>query len=450
MDDQVRVCIEGNEEIIHECSQSIKSIGRQSLKIWLSIFFRSLRVTVPVVFILWVYLSPAMVMKENLSTVWNLVIYNYIRVGLTWVFLFGLVCAYGFYIYGAHLIKNAALFVHFPGTIIVTFLLISFNLMMFEAPISLFFILVGIFVVTKEKDTGERSGVIGKQFERKLVLSSPLAKMSCITCLVVFFVDMIFNVFQQASFPVQIVIRFIVLPLFNLSVSGVQVYLAKSVPDQHLPFVVPMIWISHGILLLNERVFTNTMFQNENRIWFVVSCFLYASFEALMHLTYFQRHEYFDTFLKDVRICFSPKLRTRQRIYVNPTANETVETHCRSRIKLNYSNSHRSKLRKLMFINDINSELIVIISATFMLYFIDGSFESNGMKGIKYLNSCIFQISIQLVFEFASDLIGIYWITVKNKIVVLGRDLGLFGDCYWIWMLLILWQYWNLLDYYVP
>eukprot|EP00002_Diphylleia_rotans_P037023 TRINITY_DN8227_c0_g1_i1.p1 TRINITY_DN8227_c0_g1~~TRINITY_DN8227_c0_g1_i1.p1 ORF type:complete len:281 (+),score=21.90 TRINITY_DN8227_c0_g1_i1:597-1439(+) len=273
MDGQVRVCIEGSQEIIHECSQSIKSIGRQSLKIWLSIFFRSLRVTVPVVFILWVYLSPAMVMKENLSTVWNLVIYNYIRVGLTWVFLFGLVCAYGFYIYGAHLMKRASLFISFPGTIIVTFLLINFDLIMFEAPISLFFILVGIFVVTKEKDTGERSGVIGKQFERKLIVSGPLAKMASIACLVVLFVDIIFTVFQQTLLPIQIVIRFIVLPLFNLSVSGVQVYLAKSVPDQHLPFVVPMIWISHGILLLKERVFTNTMFRNENRIWFVVSCF---------------------------------------------------------------------------------------------------------------------------------------------------------------------------------
>eukprot|EP00002_Diphylleia_rotans_P041087 TRINITY_DN9907_c0_g1_i2.p1 TRINITY_DN9907_c0_g1~~TRINITY_DN9907_c0_g1_i2.p1 ORF type:complete len:449 (-),score=92.68 TRINITY_DN9907_c0_g1_i2:1584-2930(-) len=408
------------------------------VKVWIVSLMKALVIVIPVLSVLWILYLPALVMTQELLDQVKEIAYVKLQVILAELSNYGFVTMYGVIIFGYFFMKNALFYCFLPGSVL--HILVSiFVSNLFSIIIHFFVILVALLILSREKLPETPSQALLEQFERKKQVSKPFGKMTAVLLVVYFLLALLYRSFLNASLGGKIFIRFITLPFLTISCTSLQMYFLKSVQKRHIDFVIPMLWMTNGYLKMLERIFTNGISDSGDYVSFLMTTLAAALIEIVNHATYFYRSTLVNKFVEYLHKFQKTQFRPVRTVSVTPAADDSQE-NVDSRQLLRNEREWMADMRKKLIIEDVSIELMMIFTVTFLLYFINPLVENQRIETIPTFKICTLQLVIQIIFEFASDVFGIYWTINRDQIRLLPNEIEIKNRWFWIWILFIFWQ----------
>lgn len=98
---------------------------------------------------------------------------------------------------------------------------------------------------------------------------------------------------------------------------------------------------------------------------------------------------------------------------------------------------------------DISIEIMMILTVTFLLYWMNPLTRDDKFQTIPTFENCIVQVAIQLAFELLSDVFALYWSGTKHSIRFDRSEMQMESSWHMVWIVFLLWQsleiaYWHL------
>eukprot|EP00002_Diphylleia_rotans_P040591 TRINITY_DN9666_c0_g1_i1.p1 TRINITY_DN9666_c0_g1~~TRINITY_DN9666_c0_g1_i1.p1 ORF type:complete len:464 (-),score=93.27 TRINITY_DN9666_c0_g1_i1:277-1668(-) len=440
---------EGKGESKNEIKNGGGSLFIDCMKLWTLFFVKALVIVTPVLVVLWIFFLPALVLKaDGLQDLKDLIYVN-IQTGFRYVANYGFTSIYGTCVFGFYFTKKALLFCILPG--LISSIFIDF---IFPGYIGILIYYIGLFssilLVYQQKLPENPSEKVIEEFERKYEIAKSLGRMALVLVVVIIIFRFIYPIFLNSDFHSKVLIRFVVLPIMAVCCSSLQIHFLKSVQKKHIDFLIPMLWITNGYLKMYERIFTNSMFNSGDYISLIVTTFIAALIEIVNHTTYFYRY----AIVRKIKGTLSELRKGKNRSVHTTSLVPSGESQSQDEIqKHDYKDEHEwiLDLRKRLVIEEIPTEMMMIFTVTFLLYFVHPLVENEKAQTISRFEVCIIQLLIQIAFELLSDVFGIYWTIRRHKIEMKTSDVKIRNRWFWVWIFFILFQllqfFWFLLSY---
>eukprot|EP00002_Diphylleia_rotans_P032020 TRINITY_DN6687_c0_g1_i2.p1 TRINITY_DN6687_c0_g1~~TRINITY_DN6687_c0_g1_i2.p1 ORF type:complete len:454 (+),score=78.40 TRINITY_DN6687_c0_g1_i2:353-1714(+) len=405
-------------------------------RLWIRICAKALASCVPVLLFLWIYSLPALIMRQHASDGTKELLYVTIRKVLSAILYYGLIASYGVALFGIQLCWKGLLFCWWPSLFFVIMTNIFMDIPTLINIVNLVMTVVLILIVYHQPLPKDSTPSMIESYERKCSISKTLAKMAIVVGFAFILLQVLLSIFLSSSFFGQIVLRFAILPSLISSCMALQMYFLKSIPPKHVEYAVPTLWISNGFLKMAERLFTNSMFNSGDYIYFVLSTFAAAIIEIISHATYLKRVSILHNLISRMRFSFEKKRNSIHNLSVIEAGEREMSSMPTAQPRYNLVSS----LRKQMVIEDISIEIIMVFTVTFLLYFMHPLNDRGKFETIPSLHICIVQLLIQLVFELISDFFGLYWTMNHHHITLQASDILIENHWSWVWIFFIMFQ----------
>eukprot|EP00002_Diphylleia_rotans_P026913 TRINITY_DN5388_c0_g1_i5.p1 TRINITY_DN5388_c0_g1~~TRINITY_DN5388_c0_g1_i5.p1 ORF type:complete len:457 (-),score=54.00 TRINITY_DN5388_c0_g1_i5:1016-2386(-) len=408
-----------------------------SFRIWLLALQKALLICTPVMIFLWIYFLPALVTSEIVLDGIRDILYVKILNILTFLFFYSFVFSYFTTAFGAGFCKNASIFFWLPAMIINFFLrtFTGYGGLVLDT-VS---VVLSAFQIRREKLPENPTVVQLQQFERKNSMMNPLAKMSLIVSIIFATYQSLFEFFIQSTQNTRILIRFVLLPVLNSLFMGFQIHFMRGIEMSHLSYSTPTLWITNGFIKVFEKMIANIMFIGTDYRSYVLATLAATFIEIINHATYMHRVNIVN---KTMNVCQGISKRRRKSIRtisVAPCAETHADRDCD--VALDTTAVFMNRIRKSLIVEDITIEMVMIFTATLLLYFIHLLIDNKTMfETIKSFRLCVIQIFIQMGFELVSDVFGLYWMISRHGIDLTLRDVQVKDMWLYVWILFMLQQ----------
>eukprot|EP00002_Diphylleia_rotans_P008842 TRINITY_DN18821_c0_g1_i1.p1 TRINITY_DN18821_c0_g1~~TRINITY_DN18821_c0_g1_i1.p1 ORF type:complete len:472 (-),score=50.84 TRINITY_DN18821_c0_g1_i1:114-1529(-) len=397
-------------------------IYTQGLLYW-RISLRSFTVLAPMLLFLWIYFLPSMILYGKQGSLLLHLLYYPLRSFLNQAFYHAFIIVVSVELFGIRLCSRGMVLVEFPG------FLLSIYVEVVEKMPELGTIISGLWVIgyiytLRQKIQNHQDLREVEYHSRRDSLAAPLGKIVSVLVISFLAIDAILPIFIQAGLYTKILLRFGALPLISSLCSGLQIRLLKGVPNEHKELVIPILWVSNGIMKMSERLYNNNLVQND-QYWHLVllsslSCFV----EIFLSATYITRNVLIQqgfTILSDT----ARRIRSHENVVsVVPSIDDAQPVG--PSLKANdVDKSFLEYVRHHIVVEDISMELKMITSMTFLMYFVRSLDASMVFETIPNLNVCLIQVIIQLSIEIISDLFALYWLAAKDGIRLLPQEISI-------------------------
>eukprot|EP00002_Diphylleia_rotans_P003780 TRINITY_DN12673_c0_g1_i1.p1 TRINITY_DN12673_c0_g1~~TRINITY_DN12673_c0_g1_i1.p1 ORF type:complete len:459 (+),score=95.19 TRINITY_DN12673_c0_g1_i1:97-1473(+) len=419
-------------------------------RLWLWSLTKALAIVVPVLLVLWIFCLPSLIWKDSLSESLRELIYVKIQAGLLRLSLYGYVSVYAVAVFGMYFVQQPLFHCILPGTLASIYVDISLELDVMSHVIFGLVIVGSILLMFRKKLPESPSLVLLGQFQRKNETSAQLGKTTMSIFVVYFIFFALYPIFLEAELKGKVLIRFVIVPIIMTCCTSLQMHILKSVPMKHTSFVIPMLWITSGYMKMFERIFTNSMFKSGDYLSFSATAMMAAIMEIFNHATYFYRTELIEYLLRKMEKLKKPKIRNLQAGLNFQSIEENNQLQM-MQARLQEKSAWIGHVRKLLIIEDISIELMMIVVVTFLLYFLHPLVDDEKFETIPSFEICIVQLLIQIAFELVSDIFGIFWTIKKQNIELKIEQVQVINKWFWVWVFLVLYQsfvlFWIFLRY---
>eukprot|EP00002_Diphylleia_rotans_P041029 TRINITY_DN9879_c0_g1_i1.p1 TRINITY_DN9879_c0_g1~~TRINITY_DN9879_c0_g1_i1.p1 ORF type:complete len:458 (+),score=100.81 TRINITY_DN9879_c0_g1_i1:81-1454(+) len=437
-DEEPQTNTQEQKQIRYESDDTQSVNTTDYMRLWLLAFAKALVIVIPVLFFLWLYFLPALVLsKEYLQVVRDL-LYVHVRSVLYWVSFFGFIIVNGIRIFGFHFCKQPLVICGLPGLMANILLDLFFSSVIFNYLVLFVAVVLSIVLVYRAKPPENPSVAQIIQAQRNKLIIKPLGKIVLVTLLFYLIFNILYPIFLNIGFQGKALIRFIILPIMMTSCMGLQMHFLKHVPREHVDYVIPTIWISSGYLKMYERIFTNSMFNSGDYIYFLAATLVATLIEIANHATFFYRIALVEKLVKYISRLGSRDKRAVNNFSMIPTSDADHKppqhpSHVRE-------DEWVVEMRRKLIIEDVSTELVMIFTVTVLFYLIHPLLDDDRVETIPSLETCIVQLIIQISLEFVSDGFGLYWTISKHRVHIRKSDIQIHNEWFWVWFFFMLYQ----------
>eukprot|EP00002_Diphylleia_rotans_P038634 TRINITY_DN8824_c0_g1_i1.p1 TRINITY_DN8824_c0_g1~~TRINITY_DN8824_c0_g1_i1.p1 ORF type:complete len:494 (+),score=89.32 TRINITY_DN8824_c0_g1_i1:133-1614(+) len=405
-----------------------------SVIVWIKIFARAVVMVSPVILLMALFFLPGLMLSESKVNSFRDLLYLDIGAAMITVFYYGFVCVYSIRLFGSLLCYRAIYFV------VVPCLLLGIYLRVFLHAVQASDLVAGVAVVLyleTIRRTNDSALPHEPSFEydvRKKQLLIPFLKMVIVLGGMYFALLLSFPVYLRVGVYGKLFLRFGFLPLTTSLCTGLQTTLMKGIAPRHLECAVPILWVSNGILKIWERLYTNSIFANDDYLSFALLSMFASVIEIVNHGTYLRKMVLVHKCMSFLS-CANRKGRHVRRISSAADVDRGPTTTV-----IPESVRWVESIRRRMLVEDIAIELKMIITVTILLYLMHPLVHNTSFHGISSLAACVIQIAIQIFFEGISDVFGIHWAAKKHGIQIKHENIPLTDNWIPLWMVLLIWQ----------
>eukprot|EP00002_Diphylleia_rotans_P001961 TRINITY_DN11193_c0_g1_i1.p1 TRINITY_DN11193_c0_g1~~TRINITY_DN11193_c0_g1_i1.p1 ORF type:complete len:427 (+),score=71.27 TRINITY_DN11193_c0_g1_i1:50-1330(+) len=404
--------------------------------LWLRIFLKAALICGPVIGLFWIYFLPALLLDEDLLD--RIYDFLYVQIGslLGWSLFFGFVSIYWGLVFGIYFCRRGLMFGLLPGVLTSALLDLLMNFGGYGFPISLTLVIISLLVINREPLPPNSPPIIERQYQRKSKIGIPVLKIIVTIIVVSLILLLAFIIYINVETEGKLFIRFIIVPLLKVLCSGLQMYFLRDIPPAYITYAMPTICVSNAIISIFERLFTNSIFDTEDYVSFTLSTLLASLVEMANHATYFYRASITRKFTKP----FSRPASTNLSVSLSTAYSANSDEDHQMINTEEDEEAWMLRIRKMLIVQEIATEMMMILTVTFLLYFVNPIVGDDAIQTISTLENCIYLLLIQIALELVSDLFGLYWTISREKIELELKDVDLKDRWYWLWLVFMGWQ----------
>eukprot|EP00002_Diphylleia_rotans_P002560 TRINITY_DN11606_c0_g1_i1.p1 TRINITY_DN11606_c0_g1~~TRINITY_DN11606_c0_g1_i1.p1 ORF type:complete len:459 (+),score=92.45 TRINITY_DN11606_c0_g1_i1:94-1470(+) len=413
--------------------------------IWSKIFAKALIICIPAITFLWIFFLPALILLPLYSHFLSTILYTSILNILSSVLFFSFVTIYAYMIYGLHLSQRAFTWCWFPGLFLSLYVGVYLELTLLSQVICFVLIFVAFLIVHHEKlptlpsaTSQAPTQALVDLYTRRTEISTPLAKMVCVVGLLFFLLRVLHPIFLDADLLGKCALRFIALPMILSCCAGAQLHFIKAAPTKHVEILVPVLWISNGMLKIFERLLTNSMFESGDYLRFAASALAASLIEAVSHASYRRRVCFVHRFMVYINNVVSKRKAKARQVSLVPL--DSIDLQPQQKPEAMTDKEWVLQIRKALILEEIMIELIMVFVVTILLYFVSPLVANSNFETITTFKTMVIQLCIQLLFEGMSDVFGLYWMMSQENMVLSLVDVQLESKWRLFWVIFVLYQ----------
>eukprot|EP00002_Diphylleia_rotans_P032138 TRINITY_DN6725_c0_g1_i2.p1 TRINITY_DN6725_c0_g1~~TRINITY_DN6725_c0_g1_i2.p1 ORF type:complete len:475 (+),score=86.52 TRINITY_DN6725_c0_g1_i2:195-1619(+) len=417
---------------------------RDVLSLWARLFLRAQCVAIPVVTLLAGYFLPALILPSDQLTEIEYPLYDATREAIGWTSLYALTALTLLKVFGRRFCRRALLIIVPPSLGLTLYLRIPLGITRVGTLIYGVACLLMVILISAEKDptfAPANSGpILLLESRQRRELFRPFTRMALVIWLAYIALLFLFPVFLEAQILMRLALRFVCLPVITSLCSALQIWILHSVRIEFLGNIAPIMWVSGGILKLYERIFTICMFgSNSSPLMLAYVSFVASIMEMCIHATYFRRMNILDRFMSS----FLARIDSvQQRFFGGSISANLHRLSSEDNIQemAQQEQERTREVRKHLCQFNIAMELKMLVTVTFLLFFMHTLVSEDQIVSIKNVSICFINLSIQFCFEFLSDSFCLHWTISQEGVLIDAKEVQSYDTWFSLWVLLLIWQ----------